>query len=232
MEYRLSIQKRLSPSAPLCASRIAVLQPRGFVILGLTLVETVVVLAVIAMLVSLVIPAILILSDSLISQSGGKSLISATMATARAIAAKEQRYAGIRFQDLDDKQYMIFIIHDFDNTGLDFGYREIEGIEPISLPDSMGVIGSSNVTSLNEIINAKTFSIIFSSAGKLVIRNVQVISRDIIEKDDIVEESSRNNFIIYDKTKFRQPYGKSELDYLRGLTPEYINPYMGTLIEK
>ncbi|GAH37475.1 unnamed protein product, partial [marine sediment metagenome] len=66
------------------------------------------------------------------------------MASARAIAAKEQRYVGVRFQKAYDPegplrapQYMIFVVQD-PALGAYF-FRAVEGLEPIKLPDSVGV---------------------------------------------------------------------------------------------
>ncbi|MHC4461514.1 MAG: prepilin-type N-terminal cleavage/methylation domain-containing protein [Planctomycetota bacterium] len=113
---------------------------------GVTLTEMTVVIAVVALLVSLGLPAGRILFDSFESQGGGRAVISAALASARAIAAKEQRYAGVRFQKayhpngpLRAPQYMIFIVYDFDKTGLVSGFRAVEGVEPIKLPDTVGV---------------------------------------------------------------------------------------------
>ncbi|MEJ2648681.1 MAG: hypothetical protein P8016_09770, partial [Sedimentisphaerales bacterium] len=70
-----------------------------------------------------------------------KATIDAALSTARAIAAKEQRYAGVRFElDFHDNQYMIFIIHDPEKTGLSNGFRAVEGVKPIKLPDDVRVI--------------------------------------------------------------------------------------------
>ena len=112
---------------------------------GLTLTEMTVVIAVIALLVRLGLPAVRTLFNSFESQSGARAMISAAMASARAIAAKEQRYAGVRFQkDLDGNQYMVFIVHDPARkpygTNLTNGFRAVEGVEPIKLPDSLGVM--------------------------------------------------------------------------------------------
>ena len=75
------------------------------------------------------------------TQSGTESLVSAALASARAMAAKEQHYAGIRFQqDSTGNQYMIFILHDFEKTGLSPGFRAIEGIKPIKLPENSRVM--------------------------------------------------------------------------------------------
>ncbi len=175
---------------------------------GITLTEMTVVIAVVALLGSLGLPAVRMLFDSFELQSGGRAVISAALATARAIAAKEQRYVGVRFQKgydpdgpLKAPQYMIFIVHDFDKTGLVSGFRAVEGVEPIKLPDSLGVMdlmvriehsptqsGAENpadrpieVDDLDEpayITDTCSFSIVFSPSGKMVIHDVRVRNRD------------------------------------------------------
>lgn len=103
--------------------------------------EMVLVVATIALLISLGLPAVRILMHSFESGSGATSMISAALAGARATAAKEQRYAGIRFQqDSTGRQYMIFIVHDVDKTGLSSGFRVVEGVKPIKLPEGSGVM--------------------------------------------------------------------------------------------
>jgi type II secretory pathway pseudopilin PulG len=186
---------------------------------GLTLPEMVVVIATIALLVGFGLPAIRALLNSFESSSGTKTLISTALASARAIAAKEQHYAGVRFQqDSAGNQYMIFIVHDFDKTGLNPGFRAVEGIKPIKLPESVGVMDlmvrtNHNATPagaadpLDEPLNvqylddanpanlgpdgenryvrdASTFSIVFSTTGKLVVRPVRIRNRDGIYRPD------------------------------------------------
>ena len=103
--------------------------------------EMVLVVATIALLVSLGLPAVRVLVHSFESGSGASSMISAALSNARAIAAKEQRYAGVRFQrDSAGRQYMIFIVHDFDKTGLSSGFLAVEGIKPLKLPEGSGVM--------------------------------------------------------------------------------------------
>jgi hypothetical protein len=76
-------------------------------------------------------------------------MISAALASARAIAAKEQRYAGVRFQrDLSGSQYMVFIVQD--PKIMAYGFRAIEGVKPIKLPDSIIVMDLTIVTNRNE----------------------------------------------------------------------------------
>jgi prepilin-type N-terminal cleavage/methylation domain-containing protein len=108
---------------------------------GFTLTEMVVVIATISLLVALGLPVMRVIRESLESQTGGKSMISAALSSARAIAAKQQHYAGIRFQrDSDGNQYMIFIIHDFQKTGLNPGFRAVEGLKPTKLPENLGIM--------------------------------------------------------------------------------------------
>jgi len=110
---------------------------------GFSLTEMVVVLATISLLVAFGLPVMRMIRESFESKTGGKSMISAALSSARAIAAKEQHYAGIRFQrDSDGTQYMIFIIHDFEKTGLNPGFRAVQNLKPTKLPDSMGVMDS------------------------------------------------------------------------------------------
>ena len=123
---------------------------------GLTLTEVTVVIMTIALLVGLGVPAVRALLDSFESESGTKSVISAALASARAIAAREQRYAGVRFQTaynpqgpLGASQYMIFIIQD--PNILAYGFRAVEGMGPIKLPDSIGVTDLTIVLLRNSV---------------------------------------------------------------------------------
>ena len=235
---------------------------------GVTLTEMTVVVGVVALLVAFGLPAVRTLFDSLASSGGARAMISATLASARAMAAKEHEYVGVRFQNRYSKdgkagQYMVFIIHDFDKTELANGFRAVEGVEPIKLPDALGVmeviehkLGDSAIDDANEVTDKTTFSIVFSSSGKLVIHDVQTRNRggeatatssedDIfnvesnvkngigmfVQDDDPDKEPSRNRFKIYDKTVFEKvDKNKRWSDYLEDLDFIYINPYTGRMI--
>jgi hypothetical protein len=64
--------------------------------------------------------------------------------------------------------------------GLTKGFRAVDGIEPIKLPDTVGVIDVTHVASdadiddVVELNDATAFSIVFSPSGKLVVHDVRV----------------------------------------------------------
>jgi hypothetical protein len=227
----------------------------------------VVVVSIVAVFTVLGLPAIRAFIRSVESGSSARAMISAALSTGRAIAARQQHYAGVRFQNKyqpDGKgcQYMIFIVHDFNETGLANGFRAVEGIAPIKLPDSVGVMevvngdGEIDDNPSGELTNKTSFSVIFSPSGKLVIHPVRV--NNSASKDDIFntlsnvqngigmflqdeppgtgdlhEETSKNSFIIYDKTVFEKVDKTFRYtNYLKDVDVIYINPYTGTMIQK
>ena len=166
---------------------------------GLTLIEMTLVIATIALLVGFGVPAVRSLMHSFQSESGTRSMIDAALSSARAMAVKNQRYTGIRFQKkcvskslsspldgiVQAPQYMIFIVSEEQKQiNLENGFRAVGGFEPIKLPDTVGVMdlsrvaGVSDIDSDVELSDATTFSIVFSPSGKLVIHDVRVRNRD------------------------------------------------------
>ena len=151
--------------------------------------------AVVAILVAITIPAVKSVMKSASNEGSVRSLIGAALSTAQAIAAKEHRYAGVRFQKGYDKnqpdnrekwsQYMIFIVHDNDNLSAQ-GFRSVEGYEPIKLPEGFQVLDCdpNNFSSITTVtgddgLNDKsTFSIVFSPSGKLAVKEVRTRNRD------------------------------------------------------
>lgn len=168
---------------------------------GLTLIESTLVVATIALLMGLAVPAVRVLVRSFQSEGGVGSMVNAAMSSARAMAVSRQTYVGIRFQKMcvsddpadplkglmDAPQYMIFIVHDPANpprgTGLANGFRALEGHEPMKLPMGMGVMDVSRVTSdadidePRELSDATTFSIVFAPSGRVVVHDVRVRNR-------------------------------------------------------
>jgi type II secretory pathway pseudopilin PulG len=148
--------------------RMAAMDSRTRKPVGLTLIEMTLVVATIALLLGLALPAVRAMIDSFQSEGGTKSIIQAALNSARVMAMTHQRYVGVRFQkactsndpcdplkgDLNAPQYMIFIVQDEPkNMGglgdlgdprnlanLGNGFRAMEGHEPIRLPDTTGVM--------------------------------------------------------------------------------------------
>ena len=210
--------------------------------------------AAVAMLAFFAVPAAKKFLDSFGSTGSAGSMIEAAISSARAIAAKEHRYAGIRFQfdrdgPLQGNQYMIFIIHDFEKTGYANGFRAVKGVEPVKLPTTTGVMDLEYYPALPSdsltLVDTTSFSIVFSPSGKLVLHEVRTewISLDMEAKfvDDgegilgLVEELGRKSFIIYEKKKFKNAFeqGDAALSaYLGTLQPVYVNAYTGEIISQ
>ena len=187
---------------------------------GLTLIEMTLVVATIALLVGFGLPAVRSLIHSFESEAGTRSMIGAALGSARAMAVKHQRYAGIRFQKkctvrrlgpehaveldrvADAPQYMIFIIHEEPRKmgNLTVGFRAVEGLEPMKLPETIGVIDLSQVTAdtdIDEAVglnDATAFSIVFSPAGKLVVRDVRTRNRDGVYQPADIDASRDDIF--------------------------------------
>jgi len=172
---------------------------------GLTLIETTLVVATIALLVGFAVPAVRSLVGSFQSEGAVKSMISGALSSARAMAMSKQRYVGVRFQKLctsndpadplkgllDAPQYMIFVMHDPAaaprGTDLANGFRAIEGLEPIKLPGTMGVIRGLDPRTTGTLAgpagapyqnDATTFSIVFAPSGRVVVHPVRVRNKD------------------------------------------------------
>lgn len=168
--------------------------------IGLTLIEMTLVIATMALLVGFAVPAVRVLVGSFQSEGGTRSMIDAALNSARTMAMANQRYVGVRFQKactsdnpldplknlLDERQYMVFIMHEEPrNMGsLADGFRAIDGLEPIKLPDTMGVMDLTRIQSDAdidepfELSDATAFSIVFSPSGKLLVHDVRVRNRD------------------------------------------------------
>jgi len=192
---------------------------------GFTLVELLTVVSVILVLAVVGLPAAKKVLDSFESSGSIRYLVSAALANARAIAAREQAYAGLRFQqDLDGNQYMIFIVNDpaqppsasdlivdptLTGTGLANGFRAVTGYKPMKLPVNVGVMYCADSDNDNDIddddidedwklTDATTFSIVFSPAGKLVVHDVRVRNKDGYV-DSTVNENTSNDQVFNKK---------------------------------
>lgn len=112
---------------------------------GLTLTELLVTMAIAAALMAIGVPAARRLTSSLQEAAGASKLIAAALSNARAIAVREGRYAGVRFQQAaDGRTYLVYIVHDPaakpNGTDLANGFRVVDGRKPIALPENAGVV--------------------------------------------------------------------------------------------
>jgi Tfp pilus assembly protein FimT len=191
---------------------------------GISLTEILVVVGIIAVLMG--IPAAKQLAGSFETGTGVRQLINAALSNARAIAVREQTYAGVRFQEnKDGNSYMIFIVHDNAATGLANGFRAVMGRKPMQLPENVSVTATvvdltNNITGSHDF-----FSVIFSGAGKLTVHpnhchassaNDTIFGATAMFEEDAVDWSSVQSFTI--KTKDGNE------------TTEYISPYTGELV--
>jgi type II secretory pathway pseudopilin PulG len=168
--------------------------------IGLTLIEMTLVVATIALMVGLALPAVKGMMHSFQSQGAARSMINAALNSARTMAVSKQRCVGIRFQSactsddpldplkglLDAPQYLIFIMYEerkaMDN--MSNGFLAVEGLAPIKLPETIGVMDLTAVTSNAsmdtpaELNNATAFSIVFSPSGRVLVQDVRVRNRD------------------------------------------------------
>jgi len=192
--------------------------------------EVLVVVGIIAILMGVSIPAAKQLMHSFKSSTGVRQLINAALSNARAIAVREQAYAGIRFQqDKDGNTYIVFIIHDNTATGFANGFRAVRGRKPMKLPEDVRV--------------PKT-SVIFSPQGKLTIHDVRVRNKDAKPDgdDSSVDMIFNTELNVNDgKAMFIQdagglPYSFPSVQSITisskegSSTTEYISPYTGELV--
>jgi prepilin-type N-terminal cleavage/methylation domain-containing protein len=185
---------------------------------GLSLMEILVTVSIMAILMGISIPAAKSLMASFESGTGARQLINAALSNARAIAVREQTYAGVRFQqDAAGHTYIVFIVHDPAATGDAEGFRAVTGRKPMKMPEDITVLQTS---------------VVFSPQGKLTIHRVQclhgvtndtvfnVAGADAMFADEAEGDvlNSVQSIIIGSK---KEP-GVS--------TTEYISPYTGELV--
>jgi hypothetical protein len=159
-------------------------------------------ITIVTIIAAITLPTFYALRDGYTS-SGADTIVSAALSSAKAMAAREQKYAGIRFQCVPDPenpslpgdQYLIFIIED--SSLSPYGFRAAKGVAPIKLPVNQAVTdmfvkvnysaanpvdlkigdspnGNDDITTTEQLWDATTFSIVFSPSGRLVAHDVCV----------------------------------------------------------
>ena len=195
---------------------------------GMSLTEILVVMAVIAILMGVSIPAAKQLANSFESGTGVRQLINAALSSARSIAIREQAYAGVRFQeDKDGNTYIIFIVHDKVATGDAYGFRAVKGRKPMQLPEGVG-IGNFDPTIVNGV------SVAFSPQGKLTIHQVQCL-KELGPVNDMVFNDDGTSMFVQDSGQVDSVQSiniikKDKNESVIESNPEYISPYTGELV--
>lgn len=162
---------------------------RNFHNYAFTIVEMLLVISIVVMMLLVVTPAVpgMIRSHKMASAI---NQVRSALSLAQAYAAQHQKYAGIRFQQTNDgRQYLVMIVKD--------GYRAsryvaIPNAKPSPLSSGIGLISAevdnpqsggtrdnyldnnAGVGDLECIEGARTFSIVFSPTGQLVVKYVEV----------------------------------------------------------
>jgi len=155
-----------------------------------TLTEMLIVMAILAITFGLGLRAAKMIMASFESGANVRHIISAGLANARALAMKEGTYVGVRFQpNREGRQYMVLIRHDYEATGLANGFVAVDSRQPTPLPKNVLVLDTqvyagsissdANLDEARELMDAKTFSVVFDKSGRLVTHEVRVMVRDI-----------------------------------------------------
>lgn len=179
---------------------------------GMTLIEIVVVVAIIAMLVGFGAPAVKALLNSFQSESATRAMVQGALESARTLARANQVPTGIRFQKAYDRtlpedeqhtdQYMLFVEHAPLPTEIGYAreFHAMVGHKPIPLPSqyyvtdlmttpASGAPGDAMASDadVNET-DMTTFTILFSPSGHVAIDRVRV--RGVGSKDGGEQQAS------------------------------------------
>ena len=191
----------------------------------MTLTELLVVVAVMAILMSVSVPVAKKLMESYQSSAGARELIDAALSNARAIAVREQVYAGVRFQQKDEITYIVLIIHDFNTTGDEEGFRVVLGRKPLPLPEDVKIKHAT--------IDGALVSVVFSPSGKLTthrVRCMAISANDTMFNTQTAYDSGQAMFVADEEADEQDSVRTFTLEIGDKTSTETISPYTGELI--
>jgi Tfp pilus assembly major pilin PilA len=227
---------------------------------GFSLFELAVSIAVIVIIIAIAVPAFTYMRNSY-EYSCNLPAIDSLLSSARAIAAKEGKYAGVRFQlDKSGKQVAVLIVQTSNREFVPERLKEskaicflpAEGSRAAMLGESIGVAKPS-VTSGSFDSNSTRCTVLFLPQGKLCCsKDVLLLERDLNDTtdDDALDQilgpkgflvpdenadTSLTGVVLYDRKKLKElqatPGTQDEVHYLSTLKQNFINVYSGVLIQ-
>lgn len=212
---------------------------------GMSLIGLVVCISIIALLAMLSISTINALEGSLVANASA-NCVSSALGLARGLAAVNNKDVGVRFQSNDDGQYFIYVI----KTSEPNAFIVVKNKKPIRLSGRMRLIeyvqSDSEINDDIKLKDKSCFTVIFSSMGKLIIREIMIVSDgDIfgsqaaldagrvlfVSENDV--EISKGKFFIYNKTDMdRVGFNERYTMCLNKSKPKRINRYTGRIIRE
>ena len=216
---------------------------------GFSLIELLVVIAIMSILIGITIRSVRMVSSKMASVDTVRTMVGTALTTSRTLAMAQQTHIGIHFSVSVDGTHLLSFIRD-DNTYVEDTnirrYRVIVGnrnmVKETSIPSNIGLldmqVGGNKIdkdTDTNDpfkLLDTNTFSMVFSPAGKLVLRFMWIVDADN-NLELLGPEVSRNCLYIYDKTTFEKvDVNNRYTGYLQYLPPVLINYYTGKVINK
>jgi prepilin-type N-terminal cleavage/methylation domain-containing protein len=203
---------------------------------GYTLVEILVVVAIIAIVLAIGVTSLRALTGG-VQENAARTTLASLLASARAEATGTQQIVGVRFEQ-DAKGYTYGVIvhlapdwHVWPSRSNDFITMVApKGREPVRFPkgvefaaadelscdrDSDGDVDAddANLALSRDILDATTFTILFAPSGQVMVRNVCVTQRCVIDPTDGVIWDNATDTI------FQAPDGPDSTDYMLNPRP-------------
>ena len=209
-------------------------------------------IAIIAAIVVITLPAINAIQKT--SESTGvQNGISAILRTAQSYAKTNGVYTGVRFQQIDGKQYAFIIKHNPEQGGYlkqfidpniyTYTFNAVAGYKPIKLSNSCSIANITAQVAKNFDANKTKTSVIFAGTGRMTTLNYHILkpisTNDTVVCDDFFKEEpppdavrTYTNLIIYDSDKYSKMTIAQQTQYITDdcNKPAYLNTYTGDII--
>lgn len=183
---------------------------------GLTMTELLVTMATAVVLFALAVPAAKRITETLQQAAGARALIDGALASARVLAIREGKYAGLRFQETaDNRVVLIFMVNDPDKSGWVNGFIPVDGRKPVLLP--AGVVLDNNPG------QRAFWNVVFHSSGRLVVHPVRFKSNSALSASFQINDDTADTDSVLQFDLWGIPQQGQKSTFL-------INPYTGQLV--